>query len=490
MGCYNAIVVNAASSFKEHALNWDNGEVLDGEPPVFSFSQLRSIAINKNNDLIFFFDQIEKMACLDKKTEAEKRELKRSLAYQCYLMCWNQSRVIPLWNLHKSETGGDYFSWVDGVNVLSKFLYDREKVEQKPAIYSFKELYKKMVAKEIRLSSFFNSIYNATLPDKKSDKYLDKLDKRLVVDCYIICGNQKSKLMAFKKDIFLFLDLMGLSAEALDALSHAYNALALNVDNYHNIHAKWMPNTCSTSTVAHMMTLLLNRINITAIPQMTLNNASIYNPKLIDFELICNTLGHFYMERMAKTFNKQFYYETSLDEKLENLILHNYDARDWELYVEGVLCTWYIFFHFERRNYNKAPLVFLLDVFYWSQINHPILNQTLSLDTLEQLSKMAKVINARKAIMHLKMPLLPNTIPHEKFLNLGVDKNVSSLLTRLSKLGSKSDLVESLEANETNNLESRILDENEILEKLEKNKDALPLVEQAYVIARERFLSL
>ncbi|CAG8689774.1 18372_t:CDS:1, partial [Gigaspora rosea] len=42
----------------------------------------------------------------------------------------------------------------------------------------------------------------------------------------------------------------------------------------------------------------------------------------------------------------------------------------------------------------------------------------------------------------------------EKFLNLGVDKNVSSLLTRLSKLGPKSNLVESLEADETNNLES------------------------------------
>ncbi|KAF0529176.1 hypothetical protein F8M41_012817 [Gigaspora margarita] len=195
IGCYNAIVVNAASSFKEHALNWDNGlkrrrnsfsisesillltnfifkrEVLDGEPPVFSFSQLRSIAINKNNDLSFFFDQIEDIACLGKKTEAEKRELERSLAYQCYLMCWNQSRVIPLWNLHESEMGGDYFSWVDGVNVLSKFLYDREKVEQKPAIYSFKQLHKEMVAKDIRLSSFFNSIYNATLLDKKSDNY-------------------------------------------------------------------------------------------------------------------------------------------------------------------------------------------------------------------------------------------------------------------------------------------------------------------------------
>ncbi|RIB06454.1 hypothetical protein C2G38_2046776 [Gigaspora rosea] len=434
MGCYNAIVVNTASSFKEHALNWDNGlkrhrnsfsisesislltnfiferEVLDGEPPVFSFSQLRLIAVNKNNDLIFFFDQIEEMACLDKKTEAEKRELERSLAYQCYLMCWNQSRVIPLWNLHESEMGSDYFSWVDGVNVLSKFLYDREKVEQKPAIYSFKELRKEMVAKDIRLSSFFNSIYNATLLDKKSDKYLDKLDKRLVVECYIICGNQNSKLMAFKEDISLFLDLIGLSAKALDALLHAgitisrrhldrkkieiannhssliesylennkYNALALNVDDYHNIHAKRMPNTCSTSTMAHMTTLLLNRINITAIPQMTLNNASIHNPKLIDFELICNTLDHFYMERMAKTFNDRFYYETFLDEKLENLTLHNYDARITERQEERKMKDTILLDFFELKLEDVVSYISALQrVYENSLLNNYLTNSVI-----------------------------------------------------------------------------------------------------------------
>ena len=47
---------------------------------------------------------------------------------------------------------------------------------------------------------------------------------------------------------------------------------------------------------------------------------------------------------------------------------------DWESYVEGVLRAWCIFLRFERRNYNKAPLVFFSDVFYWGQINHPILN--------------------------------------------------------------------------------------------------------------------
>ncbi|CAG8530421.1 11860_t:CDS:2 [Racocetra persica] len=53
-----------------------------------------------------------------------------------------------------------------------------------------------------------------------------------------------------------------------------------------------------------------------------------------------------------------------------------------------------------------------------------------------------------------------------------------------------SNLVESLKADETNNLEGQILNENDILEKLEKNKDVLPPVEQAYVIAHERFLNL
>ncbi|CAG8844094.1 11754_t:CDS:2, partial [Racocetra persica] len=54
-----------------------------------------------------------------------------------------------------------------------------------------------------------------------SSKYLDKLDKKLAVKYYIICSNQNAKLTAFKKDISLFVDLMGVSTEAIDALSHA-----------------------------------------------------------------------------------------------------------------------------------------------------------------------------------------------------------------------------------------------------------------------------
>jgi len=77
---------------------------------------------------------------------------------------------------------------------------------------------------------------------------------------------------------------------------------------------------------------------------------------------------------------------------------------------------WCLFARFKRRNYNKAPLFFLSDVWYWESISHPILEilkkhlvsfsdypvenyhslirrQTRETDTPEQLSRTARVIN-------------------------------------------------------------------------------------------------
>ncbi|CAG8516451.1 5178_t:CDS:2 [Scutellospora calospora] len=113
-------------------------------------------------------------------------------------MCWNQYMSILLWNLK-----------------------DELKNEEEPIIYSFKQLRRKIVAKDFRLSGFFDSIYNASLLKNRSDKYLIKLDKKLAVEYYIICRNQNSNLTAFKKDISLFVDLMRVSAEAINALLYA-----------------------------------------------------------------------------------------------------------------------------------------------------------------------------------------------------------------------------------------------------------------------------
>ncbi|CAG8822525.1 4195_t:CDS:2, partial [Gigaspora margarita] len=115
-----------------------------------------------------------------------------------------------------------------------------------------------------------------------------------------------------------------------------------------------------------------------------------------------------------------------------------------------------------------------------------------------QLSKMAKVINARKANNEFENAFVTqhkSMYANKDHLTL-LTKKAEVFLLRQMPLGFSSDyfpssnacdycyeqfdgtdsnlnLVESLEANETNNLESQILDENDILEKLEKNKNTL-----------------
>ncbi|CAG8761804.1 10016_t:CDS:1, partial [Gigaspora rosea] len=237
-----------ASAFKEHAIEWERGlkrhrkddilsmsesislltniiferEIIGNDPPMVSFSKLKFVAESKNDQLSISLIKSKPWHVWIKKSKAKQKELDRSLSFQCYLMCWNQSMAVPLWNL-KDEVvkNNNNLTWVESVNILTKLLYDREKNNQEPVIYSFKQLRREMVAKNFRLSNFFDSIYNAALSENRSSKYLDKLDKKLAIECYIICSNQNSKLTAFKKDISLFVDLMGISTEAIDALSRA-----------------------------------------------------------------------------------------------------------------------------------------------------------------------------------------------------------------------------------------------------------------------------
>jgi len=48
-------------------------EVIGENPPIISFSQLRSFTENKNSQLSLFFDEVEEMADLRSKNEREKR---------------------------------------------------------------------------------------------------------------------------------------------------------------------------------------------------------------------------------------------------------------------------------------------------------------------------------------------------------------------------------------------------------------------------------
>ena len=106
--CYNAILVNARSTFKEHATEWqrelkrnidDNRlsisesislladiiyqrDVVEGNPPITKFSQLRSIVVDKDNRLDPFFNEIEAGACMEKKNDVERKEAKKTINLQ------------------------------------------------------------------------------------------------------------------------------------------------------------------------------------------------------------------------------------------------------------------------------------------------------------------------------------------------------------------------------------------------------------------------
>ena len=63
---------------------------------------------------------------------------------------------------------------------------------------------------------------------------------------------------------------------------YADKAMVLNIDDYHSIHTKRTPNTTTTSTAAHLATVLMNPITT----QSAISKMNIHNPALVDAELI------------------------------------------------------------------------------------------------------------------------------------------------------------------------------------------------------------
>ena len=91
----------------------------------------------------------------------------------------------------------------------------------------------------------------------------------------------------------------------------------------------------------------------------------------------------------------------------------------FEGYLEGVVRIWVLFQRLRRHNYNKAPLIFLSDIFYWTSNNHPIIdilknnlpifndyfvenfhssirNQTAESNSIQQIIQRAKIIDAER----------------------------------------------------------------------------------------------
>ncbi|RIB18016.1 hypothetical protein C2G38_2246035 [Gigaspora rosea] len=85
------------------------------------------------------------------------------------------------------------------------------------------------------------------------------------------------------------------------------------------------------------------------------------------------------MEKFERTC-KDVEYRTIID-LLDNLIPATLDvyailfrSGSFDEYVETVFRIWMFALHWKRKNYNKAPLIFLSDLFYWKDTDHSFYN--------------------------------------------------------------------------------------------------------------------
>ncbi|CAG8500798.1 7101_t:CDS:2 [Paraglomus occultum] len=143
--------------------------------------------------------------------------------------------------------------------------------------------------------------------------------------CYFLAGIGNKHISSLKKDIAMFLNHSGASDQAIDTLSNMQlsstsrenrreknvissihrdnvtrdlvkyqtNAIIVNIDDYHNIHGLRIPTTTSTSTVAHMTTVLAIPIpTTTAIPKNVGDNvyADIHNPRIVDSDILISKI--------------------------------------------------------------------------------------------------------------------------------------------------------------------------------------------------------
>jgi len=126
----------------------------------------------------------------------------------------------------------------------------------------------------------------------KNKNTIEKVSKQLVFLYYYLCGIRNKFVNNAKQDLGMYLDSTETSNLTIDTLAmlglitisliisyhknavskkhsktiesrlskSVSNAIILNINDYHSIHTKRMPNTVITSTAIHLTTVLLNSI--------------------------------------------------------------------------------------------------------------------------------------------------------------------------------------------------------------------------------------
>ncbi|RIB28607.1 hypothetical protein C2G38_2157441 [Gigaspora rosea] len=248
-----------------------------------------------------------------------------------------------------------FLSFSQAVELITNVLYEREH-NSLPTIWNFEEFRILMESKDERIAPFFDELLLSANLGTKNKNTMDKVSKQLLFLCYFICGIRNKFVNNAKRDLGMFLDFAGTPDSTIDTLaalgititsrSIAYhkdaisknhsetvesnlatstnNVLILNIDDYHSIHSKRMPNSTTTSTAEHLATILLNPIkNRPPIPRQ-----DIHNPVLVDASLIKTEIDNHFMSAYSLSHNRRWGFRFVTDEKkLEELTVHSYDVR-------------------------------------------------------------------------------------------------------------------------------------------------------------------
>jgi hypothetical protein len=85
-----------------------------------------------------------------------------------------------------------------------------------------------------------------------------------------------------------------------------------------------LPNTTTTSTAAHLATILMNPVTT----QRAIPRAYVHNPALVDADLIKTNLQNKFMTLYGLSYNQRWGFRRAVDDtKLEELTVHSYDSR-------------------------------------------------------------------------------------------------------------------------------------------------------------------
>ncbi|CAG8727789.1 18623_t:CDS:2, partial [Racocetra persica] len=290
----------------------------------------------------------------------------------------------------KKRRMSDNLSMSESIKLLANIIFQRDVLEKNRSIVDFSWFRAFAEKEDKRLTSFFNEIEAAADVDNKNKDERQELNRSLAY-------------------------------QSIDAFTNARITITS-----HYINRK-------KADMAELYDDLVD-VETDAIPIHGSNGISIHNPTLIDFNIILKYLDEKYMKRIAFTSNEVFSYNILFDMRLEVLSLHLYDDR--------------IKAQKEKRKMKDS----MLFDFYKQELktvgSKSKIIKTAKGENQFRLAGLNIVINKKQMPLGFSSDHIPARDECDycdMFLNLattnpivlGIQQNISSLITRLTKQDDK-----------------------------------------------------